>query len=150
MHVKVTEVMTRECAVCQPTDSLGEAAIRMWDNDCGMLPVVEDGVVSSVVTDRDICMGLALSGFRPDQCSVSLVASRHLFTCCPDDDLVEALATMGHKQVRRLPVVLDGRLVGILSLNDVLTCAGENESLRQPILEALESISAHRNLPVAV
>ena len=62
--------------------------------------------------------------------------------------MVTALETMGHQRVRRLPVVDDGRLVGILAINDLVTCSGENPDLREPILTALERISAHRDLPV--
>lgn len=149
MSVRVHELMTRECRACDASDSLGSAAIRMWEADCGILPVVEDGRVVAVITDRDICMALVLKGCRPDERNVAEVASGELFTCAPEEDLDEALATMGRKKVRRLPVLEKGRLVGMLSLNDVVTCAGENPTLREPILGALERICAHRTLPAA-
>lgn len=147
MNVKVNEVMTRECRACDPSDSLAAAALRMWEADCGILPVVDGGKVVAVITDRDICMALALKGCRPNERAVAEVASAGLWSCAPGDDVVAALSTMAHHRVRRLPVIEDGRLAGMLSMNDIVTCAGENEALRQPILSALEKICAHRTLP---
>ncbi len=150
MRTQVKDMMTVTPATCRSDDDLAAAASRMWETDCGMLPVVDDGSLIGVVTDRDICMGVALSGRRPTETRVSEVASHGVWTCSPEDEVVEALAAMARHQVRRLPVVdrdQGNRLVGVLALNDVVICAGENTTLRQPILDALERISAHRSLP---
>jgi len=147
MNVRVSEVMTRECKACDPSDSLAAAALRMWEADCGILPVVDGGKVVAVITDRDICMALALRGCRPNERTVAEVASAMLWSCAPGDDVVAALSTMAHHRVRRLPVLDEGRLAGMLSMNDIVTCAGENEAMRQPILSTLESICARRTLP---
>lgn len=147
MRVQVKDLMTREVKSCDPDDSLASAAIRMWDNDCGILPVVDGGKVVGVITDRDICMSLALHGARPSERAVAEVTSGHLHGCSPEDDVVKALATMGKQRVRRLVVLEDGRLAGMLSMNDIVAYAGENEALRKPILAAMEQICAHRRLP---
>ncbi len=147
MRTQVKDMMTVAPATCRSDDDLSTAASRMWEADCGMLPVVDDGSLIGVVTDRDICMGVALSGRRPAETRVSEVASRGVWSCSPDDEVVDALAAMARHQVRRLPVIDGDRLIGVLALNDVVICAGENATLRQPILDALERISAHRSLP---
>ncbi|MGE0639498.1 MAG: CBS domain-containing protein [Thermoanaerobaculia bacterium] len=149
MRVEVQELMTRNIRTCDRSESLASAAIRMWEADCGILPVVDDGRVVGVITDRDICMALVLEGVRATDRTVKEVSSGLLWSCAPNDDVVEALATMGRHRVRRLVVLEEGRLAGMLSMNDIVCCAGENTALRQPILATLESICAHRSLPVA-
>jgi CBS domain-containing protein len=149
MNVLVEQLMTRSCRACDPDESLASAALRMWDADCGILPVVEGGKVIGVITDRDICMALALKGSRPNERAVGEVSSGTLWSCAPGDAVVDALATMGRHRVRRLPVVEGGRLVGMLSLNDVVATASESAELGRPFLAALSSICAHRDLPAA-
>lgn len=149
MRVTVQEIMTRDPKFCDPCDTLTAAARRMWDADCGILPIVQDGEVVGVITDRDICMALALTGeSRAHEREVAEVATRQLWTCSPQEEVTDALSTMARYRVRRLPVVEQGRLVGLLSVNDVIVCGGENHALRQPLLSALETICAHRSLPV--
>jgi CBS domain-containing protein len=128
MKVLVKELMTRDCKACDPSDSLASAAMRMWDGDCGILPVIEAGKVVGVITDRDICMALALKGCRPNEQAVGEVMTAAVHTCSPQDDVVEALATMGRRRVRRLVVVEGGTLAGMLSMNDVVGCAGDRIS----------------------
>jgi CBS domain-containing protein len=147
MRTQVKDMMTVAPATCRSDDDLAAAASRMWETDCGMLPVVDDGSLVGVITDRDICMGVALSGRRAPEIRVSEVASRGVWTCLPEDQVVDALAAMARHQVRRLPVLDNDRLVGVLAINDVVICAGEDPTLRQPILDALERICAHRSLP---
>jgi CBS domain-containing protein len=149
MKVLVEQLMTRDCRACGPDESLASAALRMWDADCGILPVVDGGKVIGVITDRDICMALALKGARPNERSVGEVASATLWSCAPGDEVADALATMGRHRIRRLPVVEGGRLVGILSLNDVVATASESAELGRPFLAALASICARRDLPTA-
>jgi CBS domain-containing protein len=150
MKIQVKDMMTRDCKACDPSESLASAAIRMWEADCGILPVIENGRVVGVITDRDICMALALTGRRATERSIAEVASRTVVTCAPEDDVADALATMQHHQVHRLVVADQGRFAGMLSMNDVVNCGGENERLRQPILAAFEGICAHRTLPSVV
>ena len=115
--MQVHELMSKDPRTCGPDDDLGKAAIEMWQGDCGMLPVLRGDRVIGVVTDRDICMGLALSGRRPAERQVQEVMSKEVFACTPDDDVGDALEIMGSRRIRRLPVV-DGSLTGWL---DVLT-----------------------------
>jgi CBS domain-containing protein len=147
MKTQVKELMTRDCRACDPSESLATAALRMWEADCGILPVVAGGRVRGAITDRDICMALALKDRRPSELAVGDVMSGELWTAEADDEVVAALATIARHKVRRLPVLEAGRLAGMLSMNDIVNCLGENPDLRQPILSTLESLSAHRTLP---
>lgn len=144
--MKVADVMSRKVRTCTPEDDLGQAALEMWNGDCGILPVVRGGRVVGVVTDRDICMGVALSGHRPTERRVSEVMSKEIYSCVSDDDLGDALETMALRQVRRLPVIDGDQLVGILSMNDVVTRARRPGHPSGPeVLAALRAICApHR------
>jgi signal-transduction protein with cAMP-binding, CBS, and nucleotidyltransferase domain len=101
-----------------------------------------------VVTDRDICMGLALSGRRPAERQVQEVMSKEVFACTPDDDVGDALEIMGSRRIRRLPVVDGDRLVGVLSMNDILTRSGvRGQPPAREILAALRGICRPRSRP---
>ena len=150
MQRTVKEVMTAQYRACDEADHLGTAALRMWEADCGILPILSGRKLVGVVTDRDLCMGLALKNCRPDERTVREVASGVLYSCTPGATLSAALATMAAHRVRRLPVLDDGQLVGMLSLNDIVLAAGEpGAPAAQQVLDALRNICAHRRLPVA-
>jgi CBS domain-containing protein len=141
--------MTSNVKTCRPDTNLAEAGRDMWEGDCGALPVVNDeGRVTSMITDRDICIALATKGRPADRVAVREVAQSHAYTCQPEDDASAALHTMKAHQVRRLPVVdADGHIRGILSLNDVVTHPGSASPTE--VVSALASICAHRG-PIAI
>jgi CBS domain-containing protein len=124
---KVKDIMTRNVKSCRSDTSLAETAGVMWEQDCGVLPVVdENGKVIGVVTDRDMCMSLAMKDRTASNILVREVLSANLYSCTPDDDIKTALKTMRSQRVRRLPVISDdGKLQGILSLNDIVLKAEE-------------------------
>lgn len=144
--------MTREVRTCRPDDSLHAAAKVMWDCDCGCVPVVDDDRrVIGMLTDRDICMA-AYTQERPlSSLRVSDAMSKEVFACSPGDPVSTAEEVMRTKQVRRLPVVEDGRLAGIVSLNDLsLTAARptrrgkKKEITTSEVGETLAAIGVHR------
>jgi CBS domain-containing protein len=153
--MKVKEIMTPNPKVCTLTNSLAEVAGVMWENDCGILPVVEEGgKVIGLITDRDICMAGALKGRQLANIAVEDTVSRRVFACKPDDDVRTALKTMQENKVRRLPVVAaDGTLQGLLSMNDIVLKAEEAAAKRVPdlsysdVIKTYQSICQHR-LPV--
>lgn len=146
MPMKVRELMTSPAHTCRPQDSLAHAAGLLWDHDCGMLPVVDhDGRVGATVTDRDICMGAWSRGAALDQLRVADCMSRTLFTCRPDDEVVEAAAAMIAHQVHRLPVVdAEGKLAGLLSLNDLALAGEQDATLAREAMRVLAGVSRHR------
>lgn len=120
--MKVSNVMTKQVATCGPETRLTEAAALMWDNDCGILPVLsQSGELQGVVTDRDICIALGTRNIRPSDFSVHDLVREHPLVCRPSDDIQVALRTMREGKVRRLPVVNEqARVEGILSMDDVV------------------------------
>lgn len=147
--MKVRDLMTRDVKTCRPETNLAEAVKNMWEGDCGSLPVVSDeGRVTGMITDRDICIAVATRGRSADRIAIREVAEGHAYTCRPDDDATAALQTMKLHKIRRLPVVeADGHLRGILSLNDIVTHAGAASPT--DVVSALASICEHRP-PVAM
>jgi len=80
--------------------------------------------VIGIITDRDICMAVALQHKTASEIQVQEIMSRHLFTCQPDSDIMNALKTMSFQKVRRLPVTNDsGRVEGIISIEDIIAHA---------------------------
>jgi CBS domain-containing protein len=120
--MKVKDVMNPIVKACRPSDNLAWAAELMWENDCGVLPVVgEGGQVVGLITDRDICMAAAMTHENLANLAVESVISGDVFGCAVEDDIRSALTIMQEKRVRRLPVLAaDGTLAGILSMNDLV------------------------------
>jgi CBS domain-containing protein len=145
--MKVTDIMTKEPRTCTPDTTLAEAASLMWDGDCGFLPVVDDGELVGVVTDRDMYVALATRDERASQVRVGAVATKAVATCDPEDDVHVALAKMKQSRVRRLPVVGFGATVlGVLSMNDILLAAGAKGGVRtDEVVDALKEICAHHH-----
>jgi CBS domain-containing protein len=119
MAKSVRDVMTRKPHSVGTTDPVVEAARLMRDEHVGSLPVVEDGRLVGMITDRDIAMRIVAEGANPESVTVGDVASRRVVTAEPDQDLDEARKLMAQHQVRRLPVVEGDELVGILAQADV-------------------------------
>ena len=144
--MKVKEIMTSNAKVCTPTDTLAEAARLMWDNDCGILPVVKDGgKVVGLITDRDICMAAAINNRNLSNIAVEDVISGKVYAANPDDDVRVALKTMQERKIRRLPVVAaDGTLDGILSLNDVVLRAQEAKDKKAPDLAYADVVKTYK------
>jgi CBS domain-containing protein len=123
--MNVEKIMTRGVKTCGPEDTLWTAAQIMWENDCGCVPVVKDNKVVGMITDRDICMAAWTQDARLSELRVSPVCSHEPLLCSPHDTVAKAEEIMRTRQVRRLPVVDENRLVGILSLNDIARTAVE-------------------------
>lgn len=114
----VREVMTTNVDFCTPLDNVYEVATKMKDLDVGAIPIVENGELLGMITDRDLVVrGIAEK--HPGSNPVTNVMSDHLITIGPDTSIAEASHLMAQHQVRRLPVVENGHLVGIVSLGDL-------------------------------
>jgi CBS domain-containing protein len=138
----VRDAMTPGVGTAAPTESLADAAQRMKEEDVGSLPVVEDDRLIGIVTDRDIVVRAVAERVDPQSVRVGDVASRELVTVGPEQDLDEALELMARHQVRRLPVVEEGRLVGMLAQADVAFEAKEKK-----VGETVEEISQPTSTP---
>jgi CBS domain-containing protein len=125
----VREVMTKRIATCRPETNLAEAIALMWENDCGVLPVIDGmGELAGIVTDRDLCIALGTRNVRPSELCVRDVFKNHTLVCKSSDAIYTALRTMSHGKVRRLPVVGDdGSLEGVVSIDDVVLNADSGD-----------------------
>lgn len=115
----VRETMTSNPKSVPPDIPVSEAARLMRSEDVGSLPVVDGERLVGVVTDRDIAIRLVAEGKDPESTSVEDIHSREPVTADPDQSLDKVLEEMARHQVRRIPVVDDGRLVGILAQADI-------------------------------
>ncbi len=147
--MKVAEVMNPAVVPCRPDDSLNRAAQIMWEQDCGCAPVVEGGRLVGFVTDRDICMAAYTQGRPLGHLFVRAAMANKILSCRAEDSVESCLKTMAENCVRRLPVVDDGgRLVGILSLADVLqaTLSGKSrKKLAEELLDTLICVTEPRD-----
>ena len=151
--MKVKDIMTTDLKTCTPDTTVAEAAHLMWEGDFGILPVVHDGALVGVVTDRDMYIALATQNTRASRLKVGAVAATKLVTCAPEDDVQTALATMKHARVRRLPVVgFGGTVLGILSMHDILLAAGAGKEVgSEDVVATLQAICGrHQPAPHVV
>jgi CBS domain-containing protein len=144
----VRDLANFDVKVCGPDTDLASAAKIMWDCDCGVVPVVNEGQrVLGMVTDRDICIAAATRAAKPSDIHVRDVMSEAVASCRAEDDVREALSIMKQRRVRRLPVLdAQGRLVGIISVNDLVMradCRSGADVSGQAFLDAFRAICAH-------
>jgi CBS domain-containing protein len=150
--MKVQDLMTSHVRTCTPDTNLAEAAVIMFENDCGSLPVVdESGKLVGMVTDRDICIAAGTNHQPANQLRVADLALGTSYFCRPEQDIAVALEAMSKGRVRRLPVVSsDGTVEGILSVNDIVLQTSEASRGGQglnstDVLRTLKAICEHRD-----
>lgn len=122
---QIRDLMTENPSSCAPTTPVLEVAKVMAREDVGSIPVVDGGRLVGVVTDRDLVVRVLVEGRDPDHTTVGDVASSDVATVSPDESLDQALTLLARHQVRRLPVVEGGQLVGIVAQADVALHADE-------------------------
>ena len=145
--MKVDEVMNRNVYSCKPEDTLRYAAQLMWQHDIGCLVVIgEGGKALGMVTDRDLLMCAHLSGKGLEHQAVSQAMSKELHALELGRSVRDAEALMKSKQVRRLAIVNpEGRVAGIVSLNDLALAAGSRRAVKpEEVVATLASICQPR------
>jgi CBS domain-containing protein len=142
-RLRCRDIMTTDVTTTTPGTNLYDVAVMMRDDDVGAIPVLEDGKLKGIVTDRDIVVrGLAEKGRSVENLTVRDVMSDDVYSVRPHDRLVDAIRKMGDKQVRRILVVDNGdKLRGIISMADVALEANQDTELAS----ALEDISEHKS-----
>jgi len=117
--MKVSEVMTQDVRLIEPTQTIRDAARLMAEMDAGIMPVREGDRLVGMITDRDIAVRAVAEGKGPDT-PIRDVMTQDVKYCYEDDDTHDVARNMADIQVRRLPVLSrDKRLVGIISLGDM-------------------------------
>ena len=116
--MQVSDVMTEASVTESAGDSLRAAAERMWHNQTGSLLVTDDGRLIGIITERDILRAVAL-GAEPDRSTVDELMTPDVYTVPPDMPLQDAAREMAARWIRHLPVVKDGKVLGVVSMRDV-------------------------------
>jgi len=131
------DIMTPSPATVNISDPVITAAQVMRDEDIGSVPVIDEQMVVGIITDRDITIKVVAEGIDPQTAQVGEYMSTHPVTGRPDMSLHEAMELMAREQIRRLPILDQNRLVGIVSLGDFALEADADEEVE----DALEEIS---------
>lgn len=140
--MKISEVMTPNPRTVKPGDDIQVAARIMRDEDAGSVPVIEDGRVVGMVTDRDIVIRAVADG--DFDCTVDDVSSDNVVFAKPGMSTAEGMELMSEHQVRRLPVVDDDdHLVGIVSLGDVAVKDGRDAQTGETLENISEGVKRH-------
>ena len=134
--MQVRNLMTRQVTALAPNTTIAEIAQTMRDLDVGSIPLVQDERLVGVITDRDIVLRVVADGLDPLQEQASLHMTPEPLTITPDTSVEQASQIMAREQIRRLPVVEAGRLVGYVALADL---ALRNDDVRSG--DTLEQIS---------
>jgi len=120
-HVRIREVMNSPVITASPSESVKAAAERMTDCRVGSVIVMENDRPIGIVTDRDLVSKIVAKGRRPDEVKVRDIMSGPLVTINDDRDVTEAANLMRKEGVKRLGVVHDHRLMGIVSISDIIS-----------------------------
>jgi CBS domain-containing protein len=122
-NTKVRDSMTANPLAIEADQPVVKAAELMAKENVGSLPVVENGELAGIVTDRDLVIQVVARGLDSKSVKVADVYTAKPLVASPDEPLDQALQRMAEEQVRRLPVVSDGELVGMLAQADVARSA---------------------------
>ncbi|WP_044642229.1 CBS domain-containing protein [Risungbinella massiliensis] len=140
MGPNVGELMSQDLYFLTPDDTIFEAAVMMKQHDIGIVPICEEGKVTGVVTDRDLVLR-GIADKKPNSGRLQEVMSQNLIFAAPEMDLMEAAEIMAEAQIRRLPVVQENQLIGMLSIGDLAT----EEMSDQKAGGALSEISVRKH-----
>ena len=140
--MKISDVMTPNPKTVMPTDDVQVAARIMRDEDAGSVPVVEDGRVVGMVTDRDIVIRAVADG--DFDCTVADICSDDVVCVRVEQSTADAAELMSEHQIRRLPVVDDDdRLMGIVSLGDLAVKEGRDARSGDTLEQISEGVKRH-------
>jgi CBS domain-containing protein len=134
--MQVREIMTTRIVSVEPTSTVKDAALLMNRHNIGSVPVVDGTAVRGMLTDRDIVLRCVAENRDAATLKVSDICSQGAVSISPDQNLSDAMNLMSTEQVRRLPVIDNGRLIGMLSVADVA-----REKSGMELAEAISDIS---------
>ena len=130
MADSIRDLMTEDPRTVEAGDSIQDAARIMREDDVGAVIVTEGDSPCGIVTDRDITVRATAEG-KDGSTAVSEVCSKSATTLGPDDSVDDAVRVMRDEKIRRVPIVEDGRPVGIVSLGDLAEARDPDEALAE-------------------
>jgi CBS domain-containing protein len=129
MARKIRDIMTPAPVCMAPAESVSAAARAMKEHGIGAILVLDNGQLRGLVTDRDITVRILAEGLDPGSTTVGEICSTDLAVLGPEDDVDEGVQLVRSRAVRRIPVVLGGRPVGIVSIGDMALDLDERSAL---------------------
>lgn len=123
------------------TENVREVARRMSERNIGAVAVLDDGRLVGVFSERDVMSRVVAPGLDPDDTIIDLVMTRDIVVGAPEENLDEALQKMHSVGSRHLPIVDDGKLVGMISLRDLLEVDDADQRVRAAFLNELVTYS---------
>ena len=137
--MKVKDLMTMDPGFMRAGEPLTKAAEIMGQRDCGVVPVVDAEMkVTGMITDRDICRALTSRNKKASEIKAAAIAAADVVSCRPDDKITDVLKKMKKNQLRRLPVTDgDKKLVGIVSIRDIIFASEKKKALRKKAYSTL-------------
>lgn len=136
--MQLSEILSKEIFSANPSSKVSEVAQIMLRHNIGAVPICDkDNKLLGIITDRDLAIECCTSQVDVRNAEVREFMTQNPVTARPDMDAKAACEMMAHEQVHRLPVVDNGRIVGIISLGDLAVCLPHE----QAVLDALARIS---------
>jgi len=137
MNMTIKQIMSKNIYAISPSDSAVRAAQLMDQHDIGSIPIVSDGALKGILTDRDIVVRCVAKSMSPDSVKASDIMTGRIAYISENQPVSDAVSMMASEQIRRLPVVEDGVLVGMVSFADIA-----RRDTSPEIAEAISDISS--------
>ncbi|MEX2648732.1 MAG: CBS domain-containing protein [Alphaproteobacteria bacterium] len=136
MHVEaILKNKGREVTTIAPETTVKAAAVMMHGRRIGALVVTDpQGRIAGIVSERDIVAAIAQRGERALDLKVADLMTREVVTCAPGDTVRHLMTVMTSRRMRHIPVVVDGRLAGIVSIGDVVKSRIEESEMEANML----------------
>lgn len=138
--MKIKDIMSINLVVANSKDTICEVSNLMKNNDIGFIPIADDNHIIGVITDRDIVIRATSENIKLDS-SVCDIMTTHIFTLNENSDLNSALKLMSDKQIKRLLILDNKRIVGIISLSDIIKVSTDNNR----IIKCMKKINENSN-----
>ncbi len=144
--MKASDLMTPDPETCEAGDSVRDAIEIMREEDCGIVPITEgngEGRVAGVVTDRDIALRLGEMDRKPSEVRIEEVMTSGVVACEPGASIEDVTRMMQDAQVRRVLVVENGRLLGVIATADLAraSSASSHDRLGNEVERVIERVS---------
>ena len=139
--MQVRDIMRPDVVTIEPGESAALAARLLARHNVGALPVCSDqGVLQGILSDRDIILRCVAAEESPQDLTVGEIMTRYPSAVAPEDDIRQAAQLMSRQQVRRLPVVEQGKVVGMVSLGDLAKCGRYEMEISRALTEISENV----------
>ena len=145
--MKVRDAMSAHVRCGSPSDSVADIAGEMKRLNVGAMPICDGDRLVGIITDRDIAVECVAAGMDPKACQAREFMTYHPITISPDEELGEAFRLMMREQVRRLPVVDQNKLVGMLTLGDCAVNCPDDHAVAELVRRI--SVPVRSTRPVA-